>query len=1268
MKSPFFLKICFPAGAAMIAAVLFCWLVLWEGRPGAEDSAGIPGLEKGEATSGQPGTDGAGTPEFLLAGAGAPVTARAGAAPRDSETTVFEAFARWRARYEATPPARRGALAEVGRGLAGERRQVMKRLIREDPEEALLRALAPEEREGLPESVAGSLEEWVGGPGDLEVYGVTAAAEDSGGRHRFVRYVRIGEDRYEAFVYGRRLEQPSGPDAGLHGVALEGRLALHENPLRLMGAGEPIDPALPAYRVDCAEADFAEVSDAPARVAPEEVAAVSRDEVFLLCGEGACGTDHFMALSDDYLVDVDDDRMPRPYETRGNKRVLVMRVAFEPEDDEGEAVAAPSEEAIISGTGEVNDFLRANSFQQFAFTTIHITEVLTLTDDGELDPGAVLSAARAAARDAGYGSDYEFDVVASGDLAGMPAGFGMLGGKGAWVLGDFNPGVLAHELGHNFGLFHSWYWEPVGPVGGYPMENARTIELGNPFDIMTGAEAFPRNHFNANFKYLLRWLPELRMHQVPGGTSSGSYRLYRLDGGAALESGRHHAIHVLNEDHSDLPDVPVQDYWIEFRRLFEENERASEGVLISWGDEGSRTGNHLLNANPDVFREGGLPVAAEDAPLRIGETYSDPVTPLHITPLERGGASPHDYIDVAVTRGVLEVEVVTPEGEFSIVNPEGDITLPLNEEVLLRAEAWATGSPIGLVEFLVDGHSEGEAEAVDDGFEKRFSFAGFDPGHYELRARVRNEAGNEVTSAPLSIEVVAPVPRVELRVSRKELVLGQELELSVVDLDDGGFFSMTEVAFFAEGESIGSRGAEPFVLGWTPETQGDHLLHAVVTFDSGDVVQSDFVQIFVSDTDVVPELPLVFSWFSRESETDADLFGISHDGERLLAVGASGTLLVSGEGGEWSPETTGASEHLRGMRYASGLYVVVGDTGTILESSDTAEWLEVDSQTIRALRAVAFGNGRFVAVGDDGRIRLRQEDETWRVRFAGDFISLHGVAYGAGRFVAVGEGGNVFTSPDGMDWTRRDTPTSGSLYAVVFGDGRFVAVGDGAVVLTSPDGESWTEQDTGTDETLREVHFGGQVFVAAGSAGTLITSEDGESWNPNASGVVTSLEGVALAGTTFVVVGREGVVLQSGQSGYANWLTVHHPSGDFTDPAIVGPLADPGAMGIPNILRFALGLPAHSPDRDQLPQTGILHDEDSGNDYLTIEFTRRTDTGDAVLHVEVSPDLTEWELLGEEAVIEIDSGEAIETVTVRDSVPMDGAGSRFMRLRVELME
>src|SRR4051812_38349200 len=72
--------------------------------------------------------------------------------------------------------------------------------------------------------------------------------------------------------------------------------------------------------------------------------------------------------------------------------------------------------------------------------------------------------ARAAAAGAGFVlANYEFDLICFGAAPGWSwSGMGFVGIPGVWLRNSFNPGVAAHELGHNYGLNHANTWDTSG--------------------------------------------------------------------------------------------------------------------------------------------------------------------------------------------------------------------------------------------------------------------------------------------------------------------------------------------------------------------------------------------------------------------------------------------------------------------------------------------------------------------------------------------------------------------------------------------------------------------------------------------------------------------------------------------------------------------------------------------------------------------------------------------------------------------------------------
>lgn len=142
---------------------------------------------------------------------------------------------------------------------------------------------------------------------------------------------------------------------------------------------------------------------------------------------------------------------------------------------------------------------------------------------------------------------------------------------------------------------------------------------------------------------------------------------------------------------------------------------------------------------------------------------------------------------------------------------------------------------------------------------------------------------------------------------------------------------------------------------------------------------------------------------------------------------------------------------------------------------------------------------------------------------------------------------------------------------------------------------------------------------------------------------------------------------------FADWRGWYFTEEERQEEDVAGPDSDPGGFGVPNLLRYALGLDSHHPDRAKLPRPrtvaiGINGDTER---YLGLTYRVQPSATDLEYLPEVSPDLRDWVRVPEENVMRREENpDGTETVTVADWVPMesDGADRRFMRLRVEKKE
>jgi hypothetical protein len=114
---------------------------------------------------------------------------------------------------------------------------------------------------------------------------------------------------------------------------------------------------------------------------------------------------------------------------------------------------------------------------------------------------------------------------------------------------------------------------------------------------------------------------------------------------------------------------------------------------------------------------------------------------------------------------------------------------------------------------------------------------------------------------------------------------------------------------------------------------------------------------------------------------------------------------------------------------------------------------------------------------------------------------------------------------------------------------------------------------------------------------------------------------------------------------------------------------DSDGDGVNNLLEYALGsLPANSGSY-ALPTGGTTQLDlgDGLKTYLTLTFTRPTNTSDLLYRVQTSQNLTVW---NPDAVMmtRTDNGNGTETYLFRSPLPLSGPDKQFIRLSVELLD
>jgi M6 family metalloprotease-like protein len=585
--------------------------------------------------------------------AGAKSAAYASAWGEEQSLPELAAFQSWAGRYEtaATPEARAGLVAE-GVALAKQRRALLAGLIKSNPEKALALAVPASIRSRLPREISAGLESRVSGIGDLSVLGVLAATNGPA-VEPIQRFVHLNGQTYRASVYGRRRGETTKTGIPLHGIVLDGVMAVHANALRELETDETTAPARPVVDLRSAADQAArlppirgemgnriyhfasreQLRRAEARLEAAEAGIGPRPlqpATEILTGSGTSGSSSAAELSS-----------LGPSWTTGGKNVLIIRVDF---SDLPGGLAGATTLQNLADT-QVSPYYLKSSYQLTSVTNTVTSQLYRMPQTAvyyatnNANDQLHSDARTAAATDyavAGY--DRVIVVFSSlGGIAGSQITYGGLGdvsGPYIWCNGEFDFRVIAHELGHTYGLFHGNLWQvsdgnPISPGGS-------DVEYGDDFDTMGANYANSQaTDFNAWFKNTLGWIAATQVVTV---TTSGTYRVYAFDHDNYLAAaGETLGLKIVKDS--------THNYWISCRRDFTGNPSLTNGVYVIWGYTYNRQSDLLDMTTPGS--------SDQDAGLANGATFTDLATAISFHPVASGGTAPNEYRDVLITFGTL---------------------------------------------------------------------------------------------------------------------------------------------------------------------------------------------------------------------------------------------------------------------------------------------------------------------------------------------------------------------------------------------------------------------------------------------------------------------------------------------------------------------------------------------------------------------------------------------------------------------------------------
>ena len=631
----------------------------------AEDGAGVSSAGAGVSASSK-----AAVTSSVPAIPGSIATARSvdpkgyGADFYTTERQPYAQFAGWVKGYEHADAVHRTELVKEGARLAEARHAALQSLIQTDPAAAISLAVPMADRVALPKAIADSFETRVEGVGRLSVKGVLPIPGHALSTPSVIRSIVLDHQEYSAYLPATAANHLTIPQATVEGIAVNQQLAVASvTPTGLAFQGE-------AY------------------------------------GDPSLGSDA-------------TTQKPLPAWTHGQKRVIIIRVDYS--DLSGGPILAEDGVTQITPAVAVNLFTQTNGICDFyaqgsygatslAITQADVTPVYRMPQtaeyyaqgNGSIPYSGTLQVDATNAAIAGGFDLTQYDrigvvtsnlAVLSGSKVGF-AGVSEIGGKNFLINAYYEFSVVAHEIGHTYGVFHANWWDPEdGSIVGtatdmlYNFFNGAisrvSIEYGDQYDVMGGegdsvgtGVANYHNHFNPWFKSILGWLPDASVNTV---LTSGVYRVYRYDD-PNVDLVNHTMALKVNRD-------ILRNYWIGYRRQpYSGSTNINNGAYITYG--------YFVNRASDLLDCNNPGVNVNNAALNVGESFVDADAGVTITTLDQGGTAPNEYLDIQVT--------LQPRVGFQ--TPKVTYEMPVNSTATVLVDRLGGSTGVTTVDYsTVDG-------------------------------------------------------------------------------------------------------------------------------------------------------------------------------------------------------------------------------------------------------------------------------------------------------------------------------------------------------------------------------------------------------------------------------------------------------------------------------------------------------------------------------------------------------------------------------------
>lgn len=458
--------------------------------------------------------------------------------------------------------------------------------------------------------------------------------------------------------------------------------------------------------------------------------------------------------------------------TFGDQKILVILVNFR--DNTSQPITPSSAYSTTFATAST--WFQDSSYGQ-TWLTGDVAGWFTLPIASTCTQSTIQSYADKAVTSAGYvESNYQRIVYVFTNAACSYWGYSTIGGSPSrsWIAigvsGDYAVHVIAHELGHGLGLYHSHSMTCSGGVL-FATSGCSTTEYGDPYDVI-GVSNYYTFFYNAAQKERLGWLNYGTSPPITTATTSGSYS---IDPYESYPDANPKGIKIAGPSGTY--------YYLELRQNLLEDASSltpTSGLLVH--NYGGANAIYALNA--------GLSGTWVDP---VGFSDRDPTVNLTWTPASISGTGATVNITVATPTCTPSNPTISMTGPTSSVAPGAianwSVTVTDNDSSSCSSSSYSLGNTVplgwsGVYNTNSVTLSPGTSTTVSLGVAAP---SGTPDGTYSVGASTNNSSATTYAASSSGSETIYTAPAISVSVSTSATSYsrGQTVSISVSVMSGG---------------------------------------------------------------------------------------------------------------------------------------------------------------------------------------------------------------------------------------------------------------------------------------------------------------------------------------------------------------------------------------------------------------------------------------------------------------------------------------------------